>query len=576
MTTLGLRSFAFGVIAYFTLVHNTYDVLSHGSFEMAWFEKLSVPRRFLLIGLVLLPLLFGLGGTGIWGTTRINAFVQEANHLNIPSIYTLDRLTENVFAARLYARQTLLEYEPNLIQAAIVQMRDKKSLARQFWEEYTRLPHATTEKETWTQFEKTWQQWEIELDDTGRLALLNTLESKRQGLDALNRRNGTRLVEITHNLTDANYAQTVTFARDAQTTFGNVLAIIIISAVAVIGVCVAAGFLLAHSLIRFTTDLQHLNSRIRIALSDIERKRAAGQKLSQQIKVVSAELTATASQQASGSHQQVIALTQALDSLLELAQSAQVIADNVTQINQTADVVSRAATRVSDTAVLIIEVGKHGQRAVETTLATNAKVETIYAGVVQLLIALLERASALRQVNNLIRSMSDETHLLALNAAIEAAGARQDGGRFAIVAGAVKTLSERSVAASQNVRDLLGDLERRIQQTVLTAESGLRDTHYAVTVAHESGTVMGELVHTLEQNMQDMLHITEAMATMTAVAQEIRAATTQQGDATRQSVETLQEIGAIARQTAGSSTQVTRVIEDLDGMVGSMAETLAA
>lgn len=172
---------------------------------------------------------------------------------------------------------------------------------------------------------------------------------------------------------------------------------------------------------------------------------------------MTAQLSTTSTQQASGSREQAAAIAQVTDFLGEVAKMTLTTAKQSTLIDSAAQQILVSTQEVRVTAQNVSETGRQGQEAMYRTLSANHKVSNFYEGLLGLLEDLQQRSSALKRVLDLIGNINKETHLLALNAAIEAAGAGEYGTRFKVVAGNVKELSQRSNQACQEIISTLAD-----------------------------------------------------------------------------------------------------------------------
>ena len=111
----------------------------------------------------------------------------------------------------------------------------------------------------------------------------------------------------------------------------------------------------------------------------------------------------------------------------------------------------------------MISGAKDSIELLNTTMSSSIKVSE------EIKVSIIELGNMTQNIGQIMRfvdSISEQTNLLALNASIEAARAGEVGKGFAVVANEVRNLSEQSKASTNNVRETLGEIEKKSSSTV--------------------------------------------------------------------------------------------------------------
>ncbi|MEI6438272.1 MAG: HAMP domain-containing methyl-accepting chemotaxis protein [Candidatus Omnitrophota bacterium] len=211
------------------------------------------------------------------------------------------------------------------------------------------------------------------------------------------------------------------------------------------------------------------------------------------------QISASTNEQASGATEQASAVNEASTTVKELAATAFQIAQNAENVAHTAE------------------------RTVEGMMEVNAKVDAT----AKKIMALGDKSKAIGNITALIDDIAEQTNLLALNAAIEAARAGDAGRGFAVVAQEVRKLAERSSNSTEEIRQLIGEIQAETKATVMGIEDSLQWVAKGVEMIRET-----------------------AMS-----AKEISIATQQQRTASDQTVQAMQNINTVTKQFAVSTKQ---------------------
>jgi methyl-accepting chemotaxis protein len=260
------------------------------------------------------------------------------------------------------------------------------------------------------------------------------------------------------------------------------------------------------------------------------------------------DVMASATQQAAGAQEQLAAVSQTMASLEEVSRTSSSGADR-----------ARAAT---ETARRSEELGRTGRERVGQAVEVMARTKAQSDEVAESILALAEQAAAVGDITTLIGDLAEQTNVLALNASIEATRAGEHGRGFAVVAGEVKSLAEQSKRATGEVRQVLGDIQRMANKSVLATEDSTRGMEAAMRAASEAGEAISAL--------------SDITAELTRVVAEVSSSALQQAAGMAQIHQAVRNINTVAGQAVQSTRQSERAAQDLAALGGRLRQLLMA
>jgi methyl-accepting chemotaxis protein len=277
------------------------------------------------------------------------------------------------------------------------------------------------------------------------------------------------------------------------------------------------------------------------------------------------------------------ASARASDSVRDLSASVASVADAASHGLELADETSAGAER--------------GHRAVLETIDAMAAIDSRFAALHSAVAELAERSSAIEDVVGVIDRVAAETNLLSLNASIVASQAGEHGRAFAVVAGRIGLLAERTSRLTGEIGSLVRSVQSSTQQAVQAAAEGSRSVAVGVKLSHEAGAVLARIMAAAADSAHDVKRIADtsaeqagALGGVAAAYREvrdgmlqIRSAVAEQSAATGRLNQTMQHTRDVAdrvqRATGEQSTAVshiTRAIAEIHDVTGHVGEVTAA
>lgn len=217
---------------------------------------------------------------------------------------------------------------------------------------------------------------------------------------------------------------------------------------------------------------------------------------------------------------------------LKIAKDVQSISDSTAaSTNKLASNTSSLEEVLNDVQVILEKIqivenfahktARDAESGTEIVQANLAQMQTIKQAVEKsntAIFNLVQRASSIDQMIEVIERITAQTNLLALNASIEAARAGEHGKGFAVVANEVRKLAEQTVHSTQTITSIVQNIHLDSSYAVQMMEGVLVATEKGVTVTGQTASSFDQIlekVHTIKPYIMEVSSTVQEIANHT-------------------------------------------------------------
>lgn len=264
---------------------------------------------------------------------------------------------------------------------------------------------------------------------------------------------------------------------------------------------------------------------------------------------------------ASSASEILASTTQIATGMVETATSVSETTATVEEVKQTAQLSADKSRSVSENAQKATLIADQGNAAVLETMAGINHIKELMESVAESVVVLSEQTQAIGEIITVVNDLAQQSNLLAVNAAIEASKAGEQGKGFGVVAQEIKSLADQSKQATEQVRVILGDIQKATGKSVLAAEQVSKAVESGVKQAAESGKSIRILAESIGESSQ--------------AAAQIAASSQQQLAGMEQVAMAMESIKQAAQQNVAGTKQVERAAHTLNELGQKLKEIVA-
>jgi twitching motility protein PilJ len=242
------------------------------------------------------------------------------------------------------------------------------------------------------------------------------------------------------------------------------------------------------------------------------------------------------------------AIAQLAEEALQQAEEINLTLNSVDDMTRSIQAVANNAHKAAAVAHNASRTAEHSGEAMDLTVQNILKLRETVGETAKKVKRLGESSQQISRVVSLINQIALQTNLLAINAGIEAARAGEEGQGFAVVAEEVGELAARSATATQEIEQIVENIQRETSEVVKAMETG--------TAQVVEGT---KLVEDAKLSLNQILNVSREID---ALVQSISQATESQVETSQSVTKLMKQIAAVSQRTSDSSRRVTQSLEE--------------
>ena len=245
----------------------------------------------------------------------------------------------------------------------------------------------------------------------------------------------------------------------------------------------------------------------------------------------------------------------------ETATSVSETTTTIEEVRQTAMVSNQKAQFLRVSSQKAADSVDKGRDSINEVIVSMKKIDNQMNLISETVLKLADQNRTIGEITSSVTDIADQSNLLAVNAAIEAAKAGEQGRGFTVVALEIRSLADQSKKATAQVKEILNEINKSVNQTVGVTEQGARTVEEGRKLVGLSGEVIEVLADNVEEASQASI--------------QISASNQQQMAGMEQIVPAMENIKVASQQNVLGIRQAQAAAHDLNSLGQNLKEIVA-
>ena len=200
---------------------------------------------------------------------------------------------------------------------------------------------------------------------------------------------------------------------------------------------------------------------------------------------------------------------------------------------------------------------ENGVREVSETSDSFAQLKDSLQTIDRQLNQLQTDIGRINKIVSTIDTFSTDTNVLAINASIQAARAGEQGKGFAVVAKEIRSLSEKSSQATEEIAHIISSVIGSVREVVQTSSRNVQMMEQNASRLDLADNAFQVISTHINESSQSIKRIDQSIGTVSDSSQSLKEAMIHVFDMNKQSLESIQELSESLKQLSAQSEELS-------------------